>query len=284
MGNRRGWLMAFVAVLVALLGACSFVPGSLEGRMIYLTVDGSSGARLVDVQEYDVSSLDLEIYDPDEELLWSEVWEPEDGATTYTVPVEQLGTYEIVVVHHMADAASPDAVEERAVFNIAGMMVSVINVTPGAIGAINIDGDEPCSLMGAWEGTVMFPSPVCDEFDNCDDVEWYEALVEMWFNEDGSDEIHGYLSEQDKAEGIYFEELTLRGTYTCADEDGLSGIWTHGWDSESETWEEGTNDEGEPEPVIWEALNLEFSPDCQTVSFDVDFDMGGLVHWELTRM
>ena len=90
MENRRGWMMAFAVVMAVLLGACSFGPESLEGRMIYLTVGDTSGTRLISVEEHEVTALELAIYGPEEELLWEEVWEPDDGTRTYAVPVEQL--------------------------------------------------------------------------------------------------------------------------------------------------------------------------------------------------
>ena len=186
----------------------------------------------------------------------------------------------------MAESVEPSQVEERASFTIAGMMISVINITPGAIGVINIDGgEEPpdeCCLVGSWEGTVLFPSP---EYDGeiFIGIEWYEVLVMMWFNADGTAEIHGFLSEQDKIDGIYFEEMTFLGTWVCI-EDNISGEWTQGWDSVTESWLPTTNEEDEPEPICWESLNLEFGPDCDVMSFDVDFEVGELVHWEMTRM
>ena len=283
---RRGWLMAFVVVSVMLLAACSFSPGSPEGRMIYLTVGGSSGSRLIQVEEYEVAGLYLAVNDPQGELLWDEVWQPGEGATTYAIPVKQMGVHEIVVVHQLPEYAEPNSVEERAFFSITGMMISVINITPGAIGMINVEGgivDDDCCITGAWEGTVLYPSPDYDEFGNFLGLDWMEVLIEMWFDEDGTDEINGYLSEEDQLLGFYLEDMTFIGTWECT-AGALSGIWTHRWDHEAGDFVLMRDEEDQPSPIEWESLNLEFSPDCNTMSFDVDFEVGDLVHWELTRM
>jgi hypothetical protein len=291
MRAKRGFLLLIAAaVCFALISSCSVIPnGTAADRVIFLTIGDSGGSRLVEVAEYDVTSLDVEIFDPDGELLWSTEWLAENGPQTYQIQVEQPGDHEIVLVHHGMNGEEDISATESAVFSIAGMMITVINVTPGAIGVLNISGgvvEDQCPLVGTWEGTI---NVVMEEYNEWGEViETYEiaALVHMEFHEDGTAVMFTYLLDdfgEPYSEPV--EDFTFRGTYECPVDGLLNGAWTEWYNTETGEWELAIDEDQlpdiVPDPDEWD-INVEFQDDGDTLILDMTEIMG--VYWTLHRV
>ena len=170
-GRRKMFFGFFAAFGLIMLYACSLLPGNLEDGVIALNVGTSGQFRAIEVKDYDVESLDLEILAPDpdnpgEEIsVWSEHWLAPDPQR-YVVQGIGAGTYRIVVTHNGVNGDETLSVTEDANFSVAAMKITTINVVPGLLGVLNVEGDEtdPVDLTGPWtltwnlvNGTVVHP-------------------------------------------------------------------------------------------------------------------------------
>jgi hypothetical protein len=141
-------LACFVALVIAVLFGCSMVPWDFEknGWYIMLNVDNPEAAKTIDVIEHEVTALHIEIFDPEGELLDAVDW---DAAAPwerpYVINVNQEGDYGIEVTH--ISESNSEVVEATEVdgFNIQSMVITVINITPGVVGTIDVQqqGGEP---------------------------------------------------------------------------------------------------------------------------------------------
>ena len=139
------------------------------GWYIKVNISVPAAPRAITVNEYDVTALQVEVRDPDQELLQAISWEVAEGPQSYTIPVEQPGEHEIVVTHVGQKDGQMMEATESATFNIAAMVITVIDLVPGSIGVIKIAGggeqSEPLDLNGYWD--IHFTPEGGDE----DDVE-----------------------------------------------------------------------------------------------------------------
>ena len=116
-----------------------FGPGRDSG-MIELTIDKPDTPRLIQVREYTVTSLEIQVFDPAGDLIQEIEWLATEGSRTYRVPARVLGEYEIVVTHVSAAEKPEVRATESEKFFIQAMKITIVDVIPGAIGNINIDG------------------------------------------------------------------------------------------------------------------------------------------------
>jgi hypothetical protein len=136
--------------------SCFFLPTddfARDGWYIKLNIDPGSASKAINVTEYTVTELLIEVCDPDEQLIQTIHWYAGDGEQTYLIPVQDQGQYGIQVTHiGEKDGDEYEAVESAA-FNMQAMTITVIDIIPGFIGEINIEpGDEEpiVQLAGTW--------------------------------------------------------------------------------------------------------------------------------------
>ena len=171
---RKVLLLSSLAMLVLFLGfGCSLllrdaggVPAS-DGWYIKLQIKAPAASKGITVTEYQVTGLQIEVRDPEDEVLQTINWEAEDGSKSYLVPVNQLGQYEIEVTHIGEQSGQTVEATESAVFNIQAMVITVIDIVPGCIGLIKVEPggqeQEPW-FIGLWVDNRMWVpwSPVVE--------------------------------------------------------------------------------------------------------------------------
>ena len=147
--TKKVLLLAGAALLaMATLFGCSLLlrDGSEQSDWhIKLNINDPSAAKGITVNEYDVTALAVEVYDPNGELIEEISWQVADGQQSYLIPVSEQGQYEIFVTHISDENGKIVEAEESALFNIQAMVITVIDIIPGCIGVINVSGggEEP---------------------------------------------------------------------------------------------------------------------------------------------
>jgi len=151
-----------VLLALAMLFACARVywdTPQQSGWYIQLNV-GDPGAKGIGVDYHDVTGLAIAVYGPGEQLLDEFEWDADDGPKSYVVNVNQAGTHLIEVTHISDDNGEVMEAEESAEFEIQPMVITVIDITPGVIGMIEVegeDGEEEINLTGFWAGFADIP-------------------------------------------------------------------------------------------------------------------------------
>ncbi len=144
-GTKKIFVLAGVVVLVtAMLFGCArlLLDGEEQsGSYIKLNILPSA-AKGIEVNEYDVTGLQVKIYDPDDQLLDSVAWDAQDGPASYLIPVSEEGLHRIEVTHLSDDNGEEVKATEYATFKIRAMVITVINITPGCIGVIDFAGED----------------------------------------------------------------------------------------------------------------------------------------------
>lgn len=159
-----------VLLVMAMLFGCSLLPqdGVEEsGWHIKLNINHPAAAKAITVTEHDVTGLSVEVYDPEDQLIDTIVWEADEGPMSYLIPVTQEGEHKIVVTHISEENGEVVEATESNTFNIQAMIITVIDITPGFIGVINVQAggeqppEPPCTgLAGTWAGSnVEVPGP-----------------------------------------------------------------------------------------------------------------------------
>ena len=167
----------------------------------------SESPRTISVSQWEVTSLDIQVNGP---ATKSFTWIPGDSSQLSTeLP---LGTYTIKVIHHGVANGIAVTAEESAAFSIDIGKVTVVQVTPGGLGTIEVASSDtsipvadPVTLqelkrafVGTWKGTMTCP--------------WQEpSIVTFSFREDGTysskAEANGpalyYGSDSDSALKVY---------------------------------------------------------------------------------
>jgi hypothetical protein len=111
-----------------------------EGTFLDLVIDAPPASRLISVHEYAVTSLEVQVSDPDGEVIQKITWLASEGSKRYRIPVEQQGKHGIIVTHIATEENQVVTATESATFYIQAMTITVIDIIPGFIGYINIDG------------------------------------------------------------------------------------------------------------------------------------------------
>ena len=153
--KRACYWTGIVVLTLALLFGCDLLwePPERIGGYIQLNV-GDPGAKAIDVRDYDVTALSIAVYDPEDELLESIEWDAAEGPQSYSVRVHQAGSHRIEVTHIGENNGEVVEADESAEFDIMPMVITVIDITPGAIGLIRVDGEQtsgPFDLSGFWD-------------------------------------------------------------------------------------------------------------------------------------
>jgi hypothetical protein len=143
--DKRTLMLAGIAMLaLSVLFGCSqpfwksFDP---DAGYIKLNV-GYPGAKGINVDYHNVTGLSIAVYDPEDQELETFEWDAEEGAQSYLVQVNDSGMYSIEVTHTSDDNGAVVNVTEVESFEIEAMVITVINITPGVIGMIQVEGED----------------------------------------------------------------------------------------------------------------------------------------------
>jgi hypothetical protein len=161
--TKKVLLFPGIALLAAVvLLACSLPfsqnNGEENGWYIKINITDPSEAKAVVVSEYEVTALNIEVFDPEEQLLETFQWNAAEGPASYVVPVTQEGPHRIDVTHIGEDNGEPVEATESTTANIRAMVITVVNITPGCIGIVDVEpGEEPepIDLTGYWDLSWM---------------------------------------------------------------------------------------------------------------------------------
>ena len=144
--KRKGLSITGLALLIVfMVSGCSFLlkndTYTLEddGWYIKLNIDRPLTSKAITVSEYDVTGLAIEVRGPNDEVIQTIDWKAEESSKTYLIPVEQQGEHEIIITHISNDNGEVVEAKESATFYMQAMVITVIDITPGLIGLINIE-------------------------------------------------------------------------------------------------------------------------------------------------
>ena len=158
---------AFVLLIVALLFGCARLFWDTTGQSgwyIRLNI-GNPAAKAIGVEEYDVTEVYVELFEEGETVPFHTVnWDAGDGAISELIPVSGAGEYRIEVTHISENGGEPVEAMESSTFTIQSMVITVINVTPGAVGVIQVEPgeiipEEPIDLTGYWDWFFTLDCP-----------------------------------------------------------------------------------------------------------------------------
>lgn len=164
MSRRKVLLLAGLAVMVllAVIGCSLLVRGETgvpagAGGSIQIRIQAPAAARGITVTDFDVTGMNIQVLDPQDLPLASIEWVLADGTQSYPVPVQQAGEHEVVVTHYGERDGQQVQATERAACNIQSMKITVIDIVPGCIGVIRVEGGEtpePVDLTGYWDAIL----------------------------------------------------------------------------------------------------------------------------------
>ena len=150
--------MVFLAVLgCSLLVRDDRVEPVGSGWYIKLQIQAPAAAKAVTVTDFDVTGMNIQVLDPQDLPLASIDWVLADGTQSYPVPVQQAGEHEVVVTHYGVRDGQPVQATERAACNIQAMKITIVDIVPGCIGVIRVEGGEPpepVDLTGYWDAIL----------------------------------------------------------------------------------------------------------------------------------
>jgi len=138
LSRSKALLPGCLAILALLTGAgCPLLPG-VKG-LIQLRIDTIAASRGITVSDFEVTGLNIQVRDPEGELLKTIAWEAKQGSRLYLIPVKTPGEHEIEV-NHVGDRDS-DAMgaAEIIVIDVPAGEITVIDVVPGCIAVIRIE-------------------------------------------------------------------------------------------------------------------------------------------------
>lgn len=134
-----------VAALVVAT-ACQQAVGPGDGDeaqgYLELLVADPGAERLIQVTEYPVTGLTIEVEGPDGDVIRTILWSPDDGSRRYRIPVRQLGEHVVTVTHRSrTEDELVEAVESES-FYIEPMAITEVRIVPGAVGYILVDAEQ----------------------------------------------------------------------------------------------------------------------------------------------
>ena len=227
--NRVFVLIGAAALVVVMLIGCARLFWGTTGQSgwyIRLNI-GDPGSKAISVEEYDVTQVDVGIFAPGETLpFYTLTWYAGDDPVSELIPVSEEGEYEIQVTQVADNNGEPVEAKESASFNIAAMVITVINVIPGAVGVVEVEPgevipEEPIDLTGYW--TWFFTpdgdqeqGPITFGIQQQEDLTWITDLFDFIVSYDGSN----FFLDSDTLDvhltgevAVYGDEIKITGTY-----------------------------------------------------------------------
>lgn len=138
--------------------ACGMLAELEDGYNLVLTVQGQGNARGISVDYHDVTSMRIEVRQPENNILETFDWYPSPQTQQFVVNLGDTGTYHLKVTHFSEVGEVEKAAEEWATFEIRNYVITMINIVPGAVGAIVVEppAEEPADdLEGLWFGSSV---------------------------------------------------------------------------------------------------------------------------------
>ena len=139
---QKSLLLSGVALLsLVFLFSCSLLWEEPAAETQILLEIGPP-SRMVTVTEYEVTSLVIQVFGPDESLVFEAEWDPDDGATSEMIPIEEPGEHTIAVTHIGECDGEDFEATEYLPFTIEAMTITVINIIPRMVGAVVVEGED----------------------------------------------------------------------------------------------------------------------------------------------
>jgi len=167
-------LAGATALALVLAAGCSLLPrenvADGDGWYIKLRVQAPAASKGITVDELDVTGMAIQVLGPGEDVLQSIDWHAAEGSAEYLVAMPQLGEYRLEVTHLGERDGVPVRAKESAAFEIRAMKITVIDVVPGGIGLIWVEGEDgqEVDLTGYWDMLIYLenqppigPLPLC---------------------------------------------------------------------------------------------------------------------------
>lgn len=222
-------LSCLIVLSSLILLSCPLATEHLSGdKLIRINLGGAAG-RLLGQTEYDVTSLRIVVTGPgglNEVIDWVKDVSP----MSYDLQAYETGTHTITVTHYGVNGDETAEATESTKFELRPYVITVLNVTPGAIGLIVVEGegDPTCAdLVGIWDGPMELPGgpPPAEP------IPVYAVFIL-------DEEDNAWLYSSWEEGGLIQESVTYKGTWDC-DGSVISGLWTDhysygGWEPLSE--------------------------------------------------
>jgi hypothetical protein len=244
---KRGKVLLFgvVAALAILLafGCTLHFRDDVGGGdwCIKLQIHAPAAGKGITVGDFDVTGLHIRVTDPNSQELQSIDWAAAEGPQTYQIPVAQQGEHRIEVTHIGQRNGEEVRAIESAVFDIRPMVITVIDIVPGGMGMIRVNGEDPNGwLYGYWvqgEGTMGPDSRVLELRANGTLTWWNDYFASReediedygtWWVEDGTLHAISVLHGGESAIGftkVSHDEWVLPGLGTLHRRGTEPGGW-----------------------------------------------------------
>ncbi len=195
-GIRKVLYLTLAGLGLIVLVACSLLPGNLKDGVIAISVGIPRDSRALEVREYDVESLDIAIYGPDGLLLTEHLyhWTPPDSEVYWVKGIGE-GTYRVVVTHNGVNGDETLSLTEEDTFEVAVMKVTSINIIPGLLTMVDVEGVEDLDITGYWTSAWTFES----------DFEFSPLYTYLRQSDTAISAAHGFSGE------LIDETMVLRG-------------------------------------------------------------------------
>jgi hypothetical protein len=269
--NRRktGLLFVVVSVLTLLMvSACGMLFEGLEkGYNLVLTVQRQSPGRAVTVDYHDVTRLEMEVRRTETSgILQQFSWAPGDDDNRFIVNLGATGEYVLKVTHFYKGGGVEKPAEEWAKFKIKSYIITMINIMPGAVGAIEI----------------LPPSDPIDDLQGL----WYGSEVPFWDDDHATIDIYTWIGPDNRYRTVLYPvdstdvserlEFTNFGSFSAVD-----GVFHPDWEA---VYAEGAWQT--PETYTFDTFDSEYT--CNDEVFILvqdlsDWDMGTF-DWEMTKV
>jgi hypothetical protein len=271
-------LLGILVLALALLFGCARLFWDTTGQSgwyIRLNI-GDAGSKAISVEEYDVARVEVQLFAPGDSLpFYTLTWYAGDDPVSELIPVSEEGEYEIQVTHVGDDNGEPVEAEESTSFNIAAMVITVITITPGAVGVIEVEPgeivpEEPIDLTGYWD---WFFTPDCPpEEPGCEPEELGPVTIGILQTDSTLDTDLMDFSGSTNGSTVTLTSVeigtVLNGTVSgSGDEIEITGIFT------SDFLGSGTF-RIVPTAAIFGTLSAEGTVDGVDINIDTDFALG----------
>jgi hypothetical protein len=139
MSRTKIFLLGNLTILALVVG-CPLLPGKVG--YIKLQIDTTAASKGIEVVDFEVIGLQIQVRDPVDELLKTIDWEAEEGPRYYLIPAKHPGEHKIEVTHFGGREGEVVQASESTVFDVRAKVITVIEVVPGSIGVIRVESGE----------------------------------------------------------------------------------------------------------------------------------------------
>ena len=138
MSRTKVLFLGGLTILALIVGAgCPPLHGVVG--FIRLQIDVTAASKGFTVADFKVTSLDIQVRDPEDEVLKSIQWKAKQGPRSYMIPVKDPGEHEFEVIHFGECEGELVQAVEIVVFDVPARQITVIDIVPGCIAVIRIE-------------------------------------------------------------------------------------------------------------------------------------------------